>query len=97
MSENNKLKVARAVTFFCVFPTAIFVVTFSLENIDSFRPHGTTAFTLFCYGVLVPAIFFFINKKLLNFSKNKISNLLLPLKQLIPKPQIHPIVYEEMY
>ena len=92
LKENNKLKVARGVTLFCILPTVIFVVTFSLESIDSIRPHGTTAFTMFCYGVLAPSIFFVINEKLSSFAKQLIRSCIQDIFRFMPKTQIHPIV-----
>lgn len=66
---KNTLKVARAVTLFCLLPTLLYLITFSLENINHLRPHGTTSFTMLCYGVLAPLTLFAINKKMFNFAK----------------------------
>lgn len=87
----TKLKIGRAATLFYVMPTAMFLVTFSLENVDDFRPHGTTAFTLFCYGVVTPSILVILNKKLFNFAKEQLLSLIC-FRMLQRRPRIYPLI-----
>ena len=91
-SNNDALKVTRAVSLFGVLPSIIFVVTLSLENIDGLRPHATTAFSLFSYGVIAPSVLFCYNSKMQKFGKTFISSELHRLNCLTRKRQIHPIV-----
>jgi hypothetical protein len=69
VSNNDALKVTRAVSLFGVLPSIIFIVTLSLENIDGLRPHATTAFSMFSYGVIAPSVLFCYNSKLQKFGK----------------------------
>jgi len=89
--KTNKVKYSRAVTIFYITPTLIYFIAFSLENLDSFRPHGTIAFALFGYGVFAPSLLFLINKKLLKFAKDLISTLIPISAKMKRKPLIHPL------
>ena len=69
--ETNKLKMSRGVTFFCIIPIWAFVITFSLQSLDEYRPHGTAVFAMFSFGVAGPATLFVFNKNLRHFAKKQ--------------------------
>ena len=91
-SNNDALKVTRAISLFGVLPSLIFIITLSLENINGLRPHVTTAFSLFSYGVIAPLLLFYYNSKLQKFGKMFITSEFQRLNCLHRKRQIHPIV-----
>ena len=90
--NNDALKVTRAICLFGVLPSLIFIVTLSLENINGLRPHVTTTFSLFSYGVIAPSLLFYYNPKLQKFGKNFIKSKWQRLNCAYRKMQIHPIV-----
>ena len=92
VGNNDALKVTRAVSLFGVLPSIMFIVTLSLENIDGLRPHGTTAFSLFSYGVIAPTVLFCYNSKMRKFAKTFITSEMRALICLKRNRQIQPIV-----
>jgi len=92
LRDNNKLKFARAITIFCIVPTLAFVITFTLQSLDEYRPHGTTTFTLLCFGVVAPSTFFIFNKNLRNFARKQLSFDFPKLWYLKRRPMVQPIV-----
>ena len=73
-------KVARAISIICSLPTVLYVVSFSLQSIDEYRPHGTTAFTLICYGIVAPLTLFLVNKSLSTFALTYLSVIIRGIK-----------------
>ena len=92
LSKHYALKVTRAVSLFGVLPCVIYIVTFSLENIDGLRPHCTTAFSLFSFGVIAPSVLFCYNSKLRKFVKNFMKSEMSRWKCPKRKRKIQPIV-----
>ena len=94
MREKYKLKISRGVTMYCVLIMLILAINVSLENINSIRPHGTTAFTMFCIGVVGPATIFLANKNLFNFAKKRIQSFAPYIHFLKKQPTVHPTVWK---
>ena len=94
MREKYKLKISRGVTMYCVLIMLILAINVSLENINSIRPHGTTAFTMFCIGVVGPATIFLANKNLFNFAKKRIQLFAPYIHFLKKQPTVYPTVWK---
>ena len=62
-SSSNALKFAQAFSFFATLPASIYSLIYSLENIENWRPHGTTAFNMILLGIGVPCYLFIHNIK----------------------------------
>ncbi len=67
-SSSNALKFARAFSFFAILPASIYSLIYSLENIENWRPHGTTAFNMILLGIGVPCYLFIHNIKMGEFA-----------------------------
>ena len=92
MPDGEKLKSARAGTIFCFVPISAFIITFSLQSLDSYRPHGTTAFALFSFGVVAPATLFFMNKNLRSFARKQLAWNVPKFSIVKRRPMVHPVV-----
>jgi hypothetical protein len=92
LSQDDALKVARVVTFFAVLPASIFLFLFTLENIDEWRPHGTTASNMIAFGIIVPVLFFIGNLKLRNFAISYLRNKFNTLKVMFRSDRVAPII-----
>ena len=74
LSQDNAFKVARVIAFFALLPALIFIIIFTLENIDDWRPHGTTALTMIAFGIIIPMLFFIGNLKFRRFAISYVRN-----------------------
>jgi hypothetical protein len=74
LSQDNAFKVARVIAFFAFLPAVIFIIIFTLENIDDWRPHGTTALTMIAFGIIIPMLFFIGNFKFRRFAISYVRN-----------------------
>jgi hypothetical protein len=92
LSQDDALKVARAFTVFAVLPASIFLFLFTLENIDEWRPHGTTASNMIAFGIIVPVLFFIGNLKLRNFAISYFRNKFNTLKVIFRSDRVEPII-----
>lgn len=91
-SHHNTLKVARAVTFCTIVPMSVFIILFTLENIDEWRPHAVLAATMVAFGVIVPILIFIVNVKMRKFAANYFRQKWLNLKELLKFNKVEPVI-----
>ncbi len=71
---DKAVKFARIVSVIAIIPALLSAIGSSLENINSLRPHGVTAFTLIVYGIIIPLICIIHNGKLRHFAADYVKN-----------------------
>ena len=91
-NKNSALKFARAIALFAVLPTSLFVLLFSLESIQDWRPHGVTALVMSAIGIVVPAVIFIENTKLRNFSINYMKSKFPNFGAIFKSPRVQPVI-----
>ena len=91
-NKNNALKFARAIALFAVLPTSLFVLLFSLESIQDWRPHGVSALVMSTIGIVVPTVIFIENTKLRNFSINYMKSKFSNFGAIFKSPRVQPVI-----
>jgi hypothetical protein len=90
--RSNALKVARAVTLFAVLSASIFLILFTLENIDEWRPHAVAASVMIAFGIVIPVFAFIGNSKLRKFAVDYVRNIFLNFKISLRSSRVEPII-----
>ena len=68
-STNQAVHVARYICIFGILPTLLAIISLSLENIDSVRPHAAIALNISTYGSVIPLTLIISSSKMRNFAK----------------------------
>ena len=91
-NNNNALKFARAVALFAVLPVSFFLVLFSLETIEDWRPHGVTIAIMLAFGIVVPAILFLQNLRLRKFATSELKNSFPKFRGYFKSSRVEPLI-----
>jgi len=67
-TNNNVLKLTRIITMLAVILATTVITIFSLEGMDNWRPHGSTALTMIAFGNVVPIFSLLNNTKMRKFA-----------------------------